>query len=261
VGLKVHTKTALVVREEPDGIRRYCHIGTGNYNSKTARIYEDLGLLTCDPDVGADLTQLFNYLTGYGRDVQYRRLLVAPHGVRRGLEALVRTEIAAAADGRPAAVTAKMNSLSDQGMIDLFYEASQAGVDIDLVVRGVCCLVPGVPGQSERIRIRSIIGRYLEHSRIYRFANGAGPGEPIFLIGSADLMRRNLDRRVEALVPVEDPSLQQRLEEILAVNLADDTLAWSLGTDGRWAHVDRRFTVDTHRHLEAVAAGRVRQHG
>jgi polyphosphate kinase len=259
VGLKVHTKTALVVRDEPDGIRRYCHIGTGNYNSKTARIYEDLGLLTADADLGADLTQLFNYLTGYGRDVQYRRLLVAPHGVRRGLEALLRGEIAAAREGRPAAFTAKMNSLSDQGMIDLIYEASQAGVEVDLVVRGVCCRIPGVPGLSERCRVRSIVGRYLEHSRIYRFANGSGPGEPRFLIGSADLMHRNLDRRVEALVPVEDPALRARLEEVLRTGLADDTLAWSLGADGRWTHVERIGSVDTHRHLQDIAAQRSRQ--
>ena len=258
VGLKVHTKTALVVRDEPDGIRRYCHLGTGNYNSKTARVYEDLGLLTCDPDVGADLTQLFNYLTGYGRDVRYQTLLVAPHGVRAGLEALLRNEIAVAESGRPAAFTAKMNSLSDQEVIDLLYEASQAGVEIDLVVRGVCCLVPGVPGQSERIRVRSIVGRYLEHSRIYRFANGDGPGQPRLLIGSADLMRRNLDRRVEALVPVEDPPLQDRLEEILEINLADDTLAWTLDAEGRWTHVPRTGTCDTHARLELLAADRRR---
>jgi polyphosphate kinase len=259
VGLKVHTKTALVVRDEPDGIRRYCHLGTGNYNSKTARVYEDLGLLTCDPDVGADLTQLFNYLTGYGRDVRYQTLLVAPHGVRVGLEALVRNEIEVARSGRPAAFTGKMNSLSDQAMIDLFYEASQAGVEIDLVVRGVCCLVPGVPGQSERIRVRSIVGRYLEHSRIYRFANGEGPGQARLLIGSADLMRRNLDRRVEALVPVEDPRLQERLEEILEINLGDDTLAWALDAGGRWTHVPRIGTCDTHARLELVAAERRRK--
>jgi polyphosphate kinase len=261
VGLKVHTKTALIVREEPDGIRRYCHIGTGNYNSKTARVYEDVGLLTCAPDVGADLTQLFNFLTGFGRDVRYQTLFVAPHGVRRGLAGLLRQEIAAANEGRPAAFTGKMNSLSDQGMIDLLYEASQAGVEIDLVVRGVCCLVPGVPGLSERIRVRSIVGRYLEHSRIYRFANGAGPDEPLFLIGSADLMRRNLDRRVEALVPVREPALQARLEEVLEVNLADDTLAWLLGPDGEWQRGPRTGTTSTHDHLEAVAAGRVRPRG
>ena len=261
VGLKVHTKTALVVRDEPEGIRRYCHIGTGNYNSKTARVYEDLGLLTCDPDVGADLTQLFNFLTGYGRDVRYRRLLVAPHGVRPGLEALIRGEADAARRGRPASITLKMNAISDPEMIDLLYEASSAGVEIDLLVRGLCCLVPGVPGQSERIRVRSIVGRYLEHSRIYRFANGAGDGRPLHLIGSADLMPRNLDHRVEALVAVEDEQLQGRLDEVLEVNLADDTLAWTLGPDGRWTHVPRRGTVEAHVRLQELAVGRGRQHG
>jgi polyphosphate kinase len=260
VGLKVHTKTALVVRDEPDGIRRYCHIGTGNYNSRTARIYEDLGLLTCDPEVGADVAQLFNYLTGYGRDIPYLRLLVAPHGVRAGLEALLRNEIEVARAGGAAAFTGKMNSLSDQGVIDLLYEASEAGVDISLVVRGVCCLVPGVPGQSERITVRSILGRYLEHSRIYRFANGDGPGVPKVLIGSADLMHRNLDRRVETLVPVEDPALRAQLEEVLAVNLADDSLAWVLGPDGRWSPGPRAGTVNTHDRLEQLAVERSRQH-
>jgi polyphosphate kinase len=258
VGLKVHTKTALVVRDEVDGIRRYCHIGTGNYNSKTARIYEDLGLLTCDPDLGADLTQLFNYLTGFGRDIPYHRLLVAPHGVRAGIEALLRNEIEAARDGRPASFTAKMNSLSDQGIIDLLYEASQAGVIVSLVVRGVCCLVPGVAGQSEHITVRSIVGRYLEHSRVYRFANGDGPGQAKLLIGSADLMHRNLDRRVEALVPVDDPALRDLLEEVLAVNLADDCLAWVLGPDGAWTPGPRGGTVNTHDRFEQIAAARAR---
>jgi polyphosphate kinase len=258
VGLKVHTKTALVVRDEPDGVRRYCHIGTGNYNSKTARTYEDLGLLTCDPDIGADLTQLFNYLTGFGRDVQYRTLLVAPHGARPGLEALIANEARAARAGLPASITIKMNSLSDERMIDALYDASEAGVEVDLVIRGLCCLVPGLPGRSEHIRVRSIVGRYLEHSRIYRFANGAGDGLAQLVIGSADLMPRNLDRRVEALVPVEEPALQARLEEVLAINLADDTLAWTLASDGTWTHLDGG-TVNTHQRLEQIAAGRVRQ--
>jgi polyphosphate kinase len=259
VGLKVHTKTALVVRDEPDGIRRYCHIGSGNYNSKTARIYEDVGLLTASPAIGADLTQLFNFLTGYGRDVRYSTLLVSPHGTRPGLDALIRNEIAVAEAGGRAAITLKMNSLVDTKVIDSLYAASQAGVDIDLVVRGICCLVPGVPGLSDRIQVRSIVGRYLEHSRIYRFANGAGEGEPRHLIGSADLMPRNLDRRVEALVPVTDPELQARLDEILEVNLADDTLAWSLGADGRWAHVPRVGSVDTHERLQEIARTRIRR--
>jgi polyphosphate kinase len=259
VGLKVHTKTALVVRDEPDGIRRYCHVGSGNYNSKTARIYEDVGLLTCDPDIGADLTQLFNYLTGYGRDVRYETLLVSPHTTRSGIEALIRGEIEAAGAGGAGAITLKMNSLVDTRMIDALYEASQAGVEIDLVIRGICCLLPGVPGLSERIRVRSIVGRYLEHSRIYRFANGDGPGRPVILIGSADLMPRNLDRRVEALVPVDEPELQARLEEILDVNLADDTLAWELDAEGTWRHVDGAGAVDTHLRLQEIARTRVRR--
>jgi polyphosphate kinase len=259
VGLKVHTKTALVVRDEPDGIRRYCHVGSGNYNSKTARIYEDVGLLTCDPDIGSDLTQLFNFLTGYGRDVRYQTLLVSPHTTRSGIEALIRGEVAAARAGGTGAITLKMNSLVDTRMIDALYEASQAGVEIDLITRGICCLLPGVPGLSEHIRVRSIVGRYLEHSRIYRFANGDGPGKPVILIGSADLMPRNLDRRVEALVPVDEPDLQARLDEILEVNLADDTLAWELHADGRWQRVDGVGAVDTHLRLQEIARTRVRR--
>ncbi len=259
VGLKVHTKTALVVRDEPDGIRRYCHIGTGNYNSKTARTYEDIGLLTCDADVGSDLTQLFNFLTGYGRDVRYHTLLVSPHTTRTGIERLIRKEVKAARAGAPASITLKMNSLVDTAMIDALYRASSAGVEIDLIIRGICCLIPGIPGVSERIRVRSIIGRYLEHSRIYRFANGNGVGQPRILIGSADLMPRNLDRRVEALVAVDEPELQARLDEILEVNLADDTLAWQLHTDGGWAHVDGSGEVETHLRLQEIARTRIRR--
>jgi polyphosphate kinase len=258
LGLKVHTKTALVVRDEPDGVRRYCHIGTGNYNSRTARTYEDLGLLTSAPDVGADLTQLFNYLTGFGRPAQYRTLLVAPRDLRPGVVALIANEAAAARAGRSASITLKMNGLSDELMIEALYDAAQAGVEIDLIIRGVCCLVPGLPGRSERIRVRSIVGRYLEHSRIFRFANGAEDGRPLLLLGSADLMPRNLDHRVEALVRVEDPALQERLEEILAINLEDDTLAWTLGPDGRWTHL-HGGRHDTHQLLQELAAARVRQ--
>ncbi len=259
VGLKVHTKTALVVRDEPDGIRRYCHIGTGNYNEKTARIYEDVGLLTADPEIGADLTQLFNFLTGYGRDVRYQRLLVSPDTTRSGIDRLIRAEVEAAHAGRPASITLKMNSLVDTGMIDALYEASAAGVAVDLIIRGICCLIPGVEGLSENIRVRSIVGRYLEHSRIYRFADGEGPGRPVILIGSADLMPRNLDRRVEALVPVDEPELQTRLDEVLEVNLADDTLAWVLGSDGRWSRVAGDGEVDTHLRLQELARLRARR--
>ena len=254
VGLKVHTKTTLVVREEHGGMRRYCHIGTGNYNGRTARIYEDLGLLTADPVVGADLTHLFNYLTGYARDIDYQRLLVAPEGLRPGLHRLIRQEVEAG-PGR-GRIIAKMNSLVDPALIEELYDASSAGVEIDLVVRGICCLRPGVPGLSDRIRVRSIVGRYLEHSRIYSFANGAGPGEPAWYIGSADWMPRNLDRRVEALVPITTPSLQQRLMEVLQVNLADDTLAWTLGPNGDWAPPPGTGRVDTHLRLRELHEAR-----
>jgi polyphosphate kinase len=254
VGLKTHTKIALVVRDEPDGIHRYCHIGTGNYNPKTAKLYEDVGLLTSDELIGADLTHLFNFLTGYGRNVRYRKLLVAPHSLRQALERLIRNEMdAPAGTGR---IRLKMNSLVDPTLIDVLYEASQAGVEIDLIVRGICCMRPGVPGMSERIRVRSIVGRYLEHSRIFFFANGEGAGVPAVYIGSADMMPRNLDGRIEALAPVSPPDLQQRLQEILDVDLADDTLAWTLGPDGRWEHILRRNTVDTHRRLQELALAR-----
>ncbi len=257
VGLKTHTKTALVVRSEGAGVRSYCHIGTGNYNAKTARLYEDLGILTADPVVGADLAQLFNYLTGYGRNVQYQRLLVAPHPLRTRLLELIEGEVAApAGTGR---VVMKMNSLVDPVMIDALYAASQAGVEIDLSVRGICCLRPGVAGLSERIRVRSIIGRYLEHSRIFSFANGFGVGEPAVYIGSADLMPRNLDRRIEALVPVTDPVLQRRVAEVLDINFADNTLAWDLGPEGQWTHVPRVDTLDAHLRFQELATTRARR--
>jgi polyphosphate kinase len=247
VGLKIHSKVCMVVRREGEGIHRYCHIGTGNYHSRTASHYEDIGLLTGDPVVGDDVAMLFNLLTGYGRDVRYRRLLVAPEGLRPGLEELIRGEMAV--QGR---IVMKMNSLVDARMIELLYEASSAGVDIDLVVRGICCLRPGVAGRSDRIRVRSIVGRYLEHSRIYHFANGAGAGRPVFLVGSADLMYRNLSKRVEAMVRVEDPALQHRLQEILDVDLADGRLAWDLGPDGRWRR-RRGAGVESQRRFEELA--------
>ena len=252
VGLKTHTKTALVVRQEPDGIRRYCHIGTGNYNERTARMYEDVGLLTCDPDIGADLSQLFNYLTGFGRQERFRKLLVAPGALRAHRLELIANE--EALGGR---MVLKMNSLVDTEIIDALYKASQADVRIELIVRGICCLRPGVPGLSENINVRSIVGRYLEHSRIYCFANGAGPSRPVYLIGSADLMPRNLDRRVEALVPVESLDLQRRLQDVLDVNLADDELAWELAPDGSWRKVPHDRGVNTHVTLERMAAERL----
>jgi polyphosphate kinase len=250
VGLKTHAKTCLVVRREGVGIRRYAHIGTGNYNPTTARLYEDLGLLTADPDLGADLTDLFNVLTGYSRQREYRKLLVAPVTMRPGLEALIRREMAND-DGW---VVLKMNALVDPDLIDTLYEASQAGVSVDLLVRGICCLRPGVPGLSETIRVRSIVGRFLEHSRIYRF----GSEERGFdhLIGSADLMPRNLDGRVEALAPVQDPSLRERLNEILRVELDDDELAWELDGDGRWRKVPTTRGIDAHRALQDLAVAR-----
>jgi polyphosphate kinase len=254
IGLKVHAKTLLIVREESDGLRRYCHIGTGNYNSRTARIYEDLGLLTCDPAIGNDLTQLFNELTGYGRNVDYRRLLVAPRMLRAGIVELIRGEVAAG-PGR-GRITMKMNSLVDTDLIDELYAASQAGVEIDLVVRGICCLTPGAPGLSETIRVRSIVGRYLEHSRIFRFANGDGPGRPRVLIGSADLMPRNLDRRVEVLTPVVDPALQARIDEVLEVELADDVLAWTMGPDGRWTRAAPGGSIETQERMQALTTER-----
>jgi len=254
LGLKVHTKITLVVREEHGGMRRYCHIGTGNYNGKTARIYEDLGLLTTDPEIGSDLTNLFNHLTGYARDIAYEQLLVAPDSLRGEIQRLIAQE----ADAGPGKgrILAKMNSLVDAAIIERLYEASQAGVEIDLVVRGICCLRPGVPGLSDRIRVRSIVGRYLEHSRIYSFANGWGPGRAAWYLGSADWMPRNLDRRVEALVPIRTPSLQQRLMEVLQVNLADDTLAWTLGPEGDWSPPAGTGRVDTHLRLQELHQAR-----
>ena len=252
LGLKIHTKIAMAVREEPDGIRRYCHIGTGNYNHRTARIYEDIGILTADPEIGADVADLFNHLTGYGREIRYNKLLVAPDQLRPGLEALIDNEIAS---GRGRMIL-KMNSLVDVRMTEKLYEASQAGVDIDLIIRGQCSLKPGIPGLSDRIRVRSIIGRYLEHSRVYHFANGSGPGEPATYIGSADLMSRNLNRRVEALVRLDDPRTQQRVREILDVVLDDDRLAWTLAGDGVWTKRRGPAAIDTHARLQQLARGR-----
>ncbi|MGC8711201.1 MAG: polyphosphate kinase 1 [Leptodesmis sp.] len=231
VGLKTHTKIVLVVRQEDKQLRRYVHIGTGNYNPKTASLYTDLGLLSCREELGADLTDLFNYLTGYSRQQAYRKLLVAPVNLRDRMLALIQRETAHAQQGHAAAITAKMNALIDPMIIRALYEASQAGVQIDLVVRGMCCLRPGIPGVSETIRVMSIIGRYLEHSRIFRFHNN---GDEQIFIGSADWMPRNLDRRVEAVTPVEDPKLVNELQEILQILLSDNRQAWDLQPDGRY---------------------------
>ena len=228
VGLKTHCKVALVVRDDGDQLRRYCHIGTGNYNSRTARLYEDLGYITCDNDIGADATQLFNHLTGYSRSEEYRTLLVAPRDLRRQLLDLIEHEASFGAEGH---IVFKCNSIADRTMIDAMYEASAAGTRIDLVARGICCVRAGVPGLSETIQVRSLLGRYLEHSRIYRFAHGDDDGGPIHLIGSADLMPRNLDRRVEVLVPIVHPKHREWLDQALDFALADDIVRWELQPD------------------------------
>ncbi len=249
VGLKIHTKTTLVVRQESDGLRRYCHVGTGNYNPKTARIYEDIGLLTANPEIGDDLNLLFNTLTGYGRPTGYRNLLVAPTNLRGPFRELIEHEASLGSNGR---IIAKMNSLVDPDLIDALYTASQAGVQIDLIIRGICCLRPGIEGLSTNIRVRSIVGRYLEHSRVFYFADGGPDGGPCYYIGSADLMPRNLDRRVEALVRVDSPTLQTRLAEILSVNLDDDELAWTLRADGGY-DAPEPGGDNAHDHFEELA--------
>lgn len=241
VGLKTHCKLSLVVRQEADGLRRYCHVGTGNYNPKTARIYTDLGLLTCDPMVGQDMTRLFNQLSGYAPKSSFHRLLVAPRTVRSGLIQRIRREEDAARAGKEAWIKIKVNSIVDEKTIDALYRASQAGVKIDIVERGICALKPGVPGLSENIRVRSILGRFLEHSRIYAFANSDGPqiGEgpaagPEVWIGSADLMHRNLDRRVEALVRIVAPEQIDELIKYVDLQMADSTASWHMQADGTY---------------------------
>jgi polyphosphate kinase len=251
VGLKTHAKTLLVVRQESGGIRRYCHVGTGNYNPKTASLYEDVGILSADPDLGADLSELFNFLTGYSRQAEYRKIVVGPTTLRPAIIERIQREAKQGPRGR---LTMKMNSLVDPELIDAFYDASAQGTPIDLIVRGICCLRPAVPGLSETIRVRSIVGRFLEHSRVYRFGADAQTAE--YLIGSADLMPRNLDGRVEALVPVNDPRLRERLDEILTINLADDVLAWELASDATWHKVPTVDGVDTHVRLQELAIAR-----
>ncbi|SDX85074.1 polyphosphate kinase [Geodermatophilus africanus] len=237
VGLKTHCKTALVVRRESGVIRRYCHIGTGNYNPKTARLYEDLGILTADPRVGADLTDLFNTLTGYSRQTTYRRLMVAPHSIRPGLVEKIRREARHASEGRPAGIRIKVNSLVDEELIDALYEASAAGVPVELLIRGICSLRPGVPGLSENVRVRSIVGRFLEHSRAMWFAGG---GEGEWWLGSSDLMHRNLDRRIEVLLQVCDHTAERQLQETFDAAMADGVRCWELGSDGAWTRTGER---------------------
>ena len=231
-GLKVHSKIALVVRREGDAIRRYLHLASGNYNPTTARLYTDMGMFTCDPEIGADATALFNYLTGYSGEHRFGKLLVAPVNLRERLAELIRREIEHQRSGRPGRLIFKMNGLDDPGMIRLLCEASAEGVRVDLLVRGICCLRPGIPGVSQNIRVTSIVGRFLEHSRIYCFGNG---GREEIYLGSADLMPRNLNRRVEVLFPVSSPRLVARLrEEILNAYLADDAGARHMNSDGSY---------------------------
>ena len=231
VGLKTHTKLAIVVRDEPDGLRTYCHIGTGNYNSRTAQLYVDVGLFTSDPLIASDVTELFHYLTGRSLKRDYAKLLVAPVTMRDSFLAMIERETQHARAGRPARIIAKMNALQDRAIIEKLYDASTAGVDVDLIVRGFCCLVPGVPGQSERIRVISTLGRFLEHSRVYSFAND---GDEAMYLGSADWMSRNLDARVEAITPVEDPTIRATLRGILDTMLNDVGHVWELRADGSW---------------------------
>ncbi|MFV0287695.1 MAG: RNA degradosome polyphosphate kinase [Demequina sp.] len=231
VGLKTHCKLSLVVRQEDTGLVRYCHVGTGNYHPKTARLYEDYGLLTKDPEVGADLTKLFNQLSGYAPKARFRRLIVSPIGVRAGLIQRIDAQADRARAGKEAWVKIKVNSVVDEKTIDAMYRASQAGVKVDLVVRGICALRPGVPGLSENIRVRSILGRFLEHSRVYAFA---GDDEPEVFIGSADLMHRNLDRRIEALITIVTPSQKEFLLENIDLAMSDQVSAWELGEDGTY---------------------------
>ena len=233
VGLKTHCKLSLVVRQEPDGLRRYCHVGTGNYNPKTARLYTDHGLLTCDLDVGQDLTRLFNQLSGYAPKSRFHRLLVAPRYLRSGLIERIDREAAARVAGRPAWIKIKVNSVVDESVIDAMYRASQVGVPIDLMVRGICAVRPGVPGLSETIRVRSVLGRFLEHSRIFAFADAEGDGPEVY-IGSGDLMHRNLERRVEALIRVVDPEQIAELVDLSDLAMSDGTSSWHLTSDGTW---------------------------
>jgi polyphosphate kinase len=258
VGLKTHSKTLLVLRREDHGVHPYCHVGTGNYNSKTARIYEDLGLLTADPEIGSDVGNLFNYLTGFSRHADYRQILVSPVTLRSRMLDEIDREAEAGPAGR---IVIKSNGLTDPEMIDALYRASVAGVHIDLIVRGLCCLRPGIPELSETINVRSIVGQFLEHSRIFRFGGGsADGGTPLrLLIGSADLMERNLDRRIEVATPVHDQELQGRLLEVLDLTLADDVNAWELRPDGRWRRVPTREGVSVQRRLKELAIERARR--
>jgi polyphosphate kinase len=254
VGLKTHAKLMLVVRQEGAGVRRYAHIGTGNYNATTAVTFEDVALFTADPDITADIAELFNYLTGYSRQSKYRKLLVAPTTLRAGMLKLIQQE-ASKPDGR---IVIKVNNLVDPEVIDALYRASIAGTRIDLIVRGICCLKPGLPGLSEGIHVRSLVGHHLEHSRIFSFGSDA---DHHVLIGSSDLMPRNLDRRVEAVVPVEDPTLEKEIEQFLQLELSDDTLVWTLAGDGAWKKAAHGNGVNTQLLMQRATLGIVEELG
>ena len=236
-GLKTHCKIALIVRKEEDGIRRYLHLGTGNYNDSTARIYTDLGLFTCDSEFGVDASSLFNVITGYSRPPEYSRFIVAPHGMRDFFVHMIKGETENAKKGLPAGITVKINSLVDFEIINLLYQASQAGVEIKLIVRGICCLIPGIEGISENITVMSIVGQLLEHSRIFKFENA---GDPKIYMGSADWMPRNLDRRIELVFPIEDAGIKKRVDSILEILLSDTTNARIMQNDGSYHNVNRR---------------------
>jgi len=232
--LKIHAKMTLVVSREEGGLRRYCHIGTGNYHATTARIYEDVGVFTADPDIAADVADLFNFVTGFGRPQRFRKLLVAPFNLRAQLVEHIRSVAAAAADGKHARIRIKVNNLTDPAVIEELYRASQAGAEIDLVVRAICMLRPGVAGLSERIRVRSVLGRFLEHSRLFCFE---ADESKTFLLGSADLMERNLDHRIEVVVPAESTQSHAEIESIFKSLLGDNLQAWELRPDGSWERV------------------------
>jgi polyphosphate kinase len=247
-GLKTHAKVILVVRREGDSIRRYVHVATGNYQPRTARVYTDFGLFTADPDLGADLSDLFNGLTGFAAPLGYRKLIVAPGSMRPRILELIRREIAHAEAGRPARILAKMNSLVDSDLMVALYEASRAGVQVDLIVRGICCLRPGVVGVSDRIRVISIVGRFLEHSRAWYFRNG---GDEEVFISSADWMPRNLDRRIEAAAPLEHPAHRDTVRDLLELMWRYNRQAWELEPDGRWRQrtADGEPEIATHKVL------------
>ncbi len=256
MGFKTHAKTTLVVRQEGEGVRLYCHVGTGNYNPKTARMYEDLGVLSSRPELGADVTRFFNFITGFSHPPRYHELVTSPGGIRDRVIECIEREADAGPDGR---IVIKVNGLDDVAVMDALYRASQAGVPIDLIIRGICCLRPGLPGLSETISVRSLVGRFLEHSRILKFGTGADRA-PTYFIGSADLRRRNLDRRVEAMVKVSDAEAVAQLDQILELNLADDTQSWALDARGDWHRVPTKKGINAQRALQAAALERSGMH-